>query len=313
MEPFGFLIVDKPQGMTSHDVVAHVRRGIGVRRIGHAGTLDPMATGVLVLCIGGATRLSEYLAGSDKQYAATIRLGTETDTYDADGKVVATADTSHLTREAVEAALARFQGEVWQTPPMYSAIKQGGKKLYELARQDKEVERPARLVRLNTYLFELELPDVHIMVGCSAGTYIRSIAHDLGAELGVGGHLTALRRVQSGDLHNPLPWDTLLDAMQDGTWRRFLIDEQVALSAIPALRLNDQQDRAVRHGRAFPRGDDPVEISDDAGAEQTRPEGVASPLRRAYAAGRFVAILEARGDHWHPAKVFRASGTEPTE
>jgi tRNA pseudouridine55 synthase len=304
MEPFGFLIVDKPQGMTSHDVVAHVRRGIGVRRIGHAGTLDPMATGVLILCIGGATRLSEYLAGSDKQYAATVRLGTETDTYDADGKVVATADTGHLTREAVEAALVHFQGEVWQTPPMYSAIKQRGKKLYELARQDKEVD---------TYLFELDLPDVHIMVGCSAGTYVRSIAHDLGARLGVGGHLTALRRVQSGDLHNPLPWDTLRDAMQDGTWRRFLIDEQVALSAIPALRLDDQQVRAVRHGRAFPRRDDPAEVSEDADAGQARPEGALSTLRRAYSAGRFVAILEARGDHWHPVKVFRTSGTELNE
>jgi tRNA pseudouridine55 synthase len=315
MEPFGFLVVDKPQGMTSHDVVAHVRRGIGVRRIGHAGTLDPMATGVLVLCVGAATRLSEYLAGSDKQYAATIRLGTETDTYDAEGKIVATADTSHLTREAVETALKHFQGEVWQTPPMYSAIKQGGQKLYELARQDKEVERPARLVRLDTYLFDLDLPDVHIMVGCSAGTYIRSVAHDLGANLGVGGHLTALRRVQSGDLHNPLPWDTLLDAMQDGTWRRFLIDEQVALSAISTLHLDDQQAQAVRHGRAIRRDDDPDQVSNDeragqVGAGQARPEPLSSSLRRAYAAGRFVAILEARGDLWHPAKVFRASGTE---
>src|SRR5512142_43882 len=152
MEPFGFLVVDKPQGLTSHDVVARVRRGIGVRRIGHAGTLDPMATGVLVLCIGTATRLSEYLAGSDKQYTATVRLGVETDTYDAEGTVVATADTSHLTHELIKAALNRFQGEVQQVPPMYSAIKIGGQKLYELARQNKEVERAARTVRLDTVL-----------------------------------------------------------------------------------------------------------------------------------------------------------------
>src|SRR5260221_6432690 len=127
MEPFGFLVVDKPQGMTSHDVVAEARRASHVKRIGHAGTLDPMATGVLVLCIGAATRLSEYVMASTKQYTATIRLGIETDSYDADGHVTATCNADQVSRADVDAALAHFQGEVEQIPPMYSAIKQGGK------------------------------------------------------------------------------------------------------------------------------------------------------------------------------------------
>src|SRR5713226_6175781 len=157
MEPFGFLVVDKPQGMTSHDVVAAVRRGTRIKRIGHAGTLDPMATGVLVLCIGAATRLSEYVMSSAKQYTTTIMLGVETDSYDADGMVIATHDADHISRTEVEAALAHFQGEVEQIPPMYSAIKQGGKKLYEMAREGKEVDRAARKVWLQTTLLDAPL------------------------------------------------------------------------------------------------------------------------------------------------------------
>ncbi len=198
MEPFGFLVIDKPPGMTSHDVVAWVRRGTGVKRIGHAGTLDPMATGVLVLCIGAATRLSEYVMSSHKVYTASIRLGIETDTYDADGQITATADASALTRSEVETALAHFQGEIDQIPPMVSALQQGGRRLYDLARQGIEVERAPRRVTLNIHLLDLNLPDLRLRVECSPGTYIRSLAHDLGAALGVGAHLTALRRKASG-------------------------------------------------------------------------------------------------------------------
>src|SRR5260221_10667163 len=138
MEPFGFLVVDKPQGMTSHDVISYVRRGIGVRRIGHAGTLDPMATGVLILCIGLATRLSEYVMSPHNRYTSTIRLGIETDTYDADGETLAVADSAHLTPGGSENALLHFQGEIEQVPPRYGAIKQDGTKLYKWARNGKE-------------------------------------------------------------------------------------------------------------------------------------------------------------------------------
>jgi tRNA pseudouridine55 synthase len=287
-EPFGFLVIDKPRGMTSHHVVARVRRGTGIRRIGHAGTLDPMATGILVLCIGEATRLSEYVMNSHKVYEATILLGVETNTYDADGQVVATADTSHLTPEVVEAALAHFQGEVQQRPPMYSALKHEGHRLYDLARQGEEIERQPRTVQLETVLLNMALPEVQLLIGCSPGTYIRSIAHDLGALLGVGGHLTSLCRMSSGSLREPIGWDTLTTAMQDGTWRRYLIDEHIALADMPALYLDDQQADDVLHGRMI-----------------QCVEHKAAPLCRAYAAGRLIAILESQGaDRWHPAKVF---------
>ncbi len=157
--PFGFLNIDKPAGMTSHDVVAQIRRLLrrdtGSRKVGHAGTLDPMATGVLVVCLGQATRLSEYMVESTKRYRARVRLGIETDTYDADGETVTTTDPGAITRQQVEAVLMQFRGDIDQVPPMYSAIKQGGRKLYELARQGKTVERPPRSVTL----YDLKLAD----------------------------------------------------------------------------------------------------------------------------------------------------------
>lgn len=287
MNPFGFLVVDKPQGSTSHDIVAKVRRGIGVKRIGHAGTLDPMATGVLVLCIGAATRLSEYVMASQKVYTATVKLGVETDTYDADGQVVATADTAHLSPQDIEAALSNFQGDVEQVPPMYSAIKQDGKKLYELARQGKEVERPSRQVHLQTELVELDLPILKIKVTCSAGTYIRSIAHDLGALLDVGAHLTQLRREASGSLHDPVMWDILVAAMTDGTWTQYLINERQALSQFPALHLTIEQTEDILQGRAILKTDN------------------SSDLCRAYSSdGQFIAILASHDNQRRPVKVF---------
>lgn len=288
MESFGFLVVDKPRGVTSHDIVMKVRRGTGVKGVGHAGTLDPMATGVLVMCLGGATRLSEYVMASEKLYTATVRLGIETDTYDAEGKVTSTADTSHLTRADIEAALTRFQGQVLQVPPMYSAIKQDGEKLYELARQGKEVKRNPRHVRLETQLVDVNLPDVRLMVKCSPGTYIRSIAHDLGAALGVGGHLIELRRLASGTLDEPIRWEMLLAAIEDGTWQQYMIDERKAIPHIPELHLSHAQTWDVQHGRSVPRSE-----SDE------------GKLRRAYdAMGQFLAIMEKRKDRWHPIKVF---------
>jgi tRNA pseudouridine55 synthase len=289
VEPFGFLVVDKPRGMTSHDIVASVRRGTGVKGVGHAGTLDPMATGVLVVCLGGATRLSEYVMASDKLYSATVRLGIETDTYDAEGKTTAAADTSHLTRADIEAALMAFQGQVLQVPPMYSAIKQGGEKLYELARQGKEVKRNPRHVRLETQLVDVNLPDVRLLVKCSPGTYIRSIAHDLGATLGVGAHLIELRRLASGALDEPIRWDMLFAAIEDGTWQQYMIDERKALPNIPALHLSHAQTWDVQHGRPVPRSESDGDVK----------------LQRAYdPMGQFLAIMEKRKDRWHPIKVF---------
>ena len=177
----GLLVIDKPSRITSHDVVQRVRRALRLRQVGHTGTLDPMATGVLVICVGTATRVSEYLLGHDKTYHATIRLGVETDTYDATGEVIATNEVG-VTRDQVEAALKVFVGPLQQVPPMHSAIKRDGQKLYELARAGIEVERAARSVTIHSIdLLDYQTPDLTLDVRCAAGTYIRSLAHDLGS------------------------------------------------------------------------------------------------------------------------------------
>jgi len=248
----GFLIIDKPRGVTSHDVVQRVRRALHVKQVGHTGTLDPLATGVLVICVGVATRVSEYLLGHDKAYRATIRLGVETDTYDATGEVVAT-HAVNVERADLEEALARFVGPLQQVPPMHSAIKRDGQKLYELARAGIEVEREARPVVIHSIeLLGYQAPDVTIDVRCSAGTYIRSLAHDLGAALGTGAHLNALRRTQVG----PFGLDQAIGLAEFETLARQSmtsvplrsIDE--ALNDWPKVIVNAaQRQRAVTGGR----------------------------------------------------------------
>lgn len=289
-EAIGFLVIDKPRGWTSHDTVAKVRRGTGIRRVGHAGTLDPMATGILVLCIGAATRLSEYVMTTTKTYEATICLGIETETYDAEGRIVSRGDPQAVRELTYEQILnALVQGEQDQVPPMYSAIKQGGQKLYDLARRGQTVVRTPRRVWIQSRIIAFDPPNVQLSIECSAGTYIRSIAHDLGAALGVGGHLTALRRTRSGTLTEPLAWQALAAAFADGSWPRYLIDERRALAHIPELLLDETQARAVLHGQSF----------------SSEPEPIAGELRRAYTPnGRFIAIVAARNGRWQPEKVF---------
>ncbi len=197
--PEGLLVVDKPGGMTSHDVVARVRRLAGIRRVGHAGTLDPMATGVLVLGLGRATRLLGHLAATDKEYAGTVRLGVATSTGDADGEVVGTADPSGITDEAVLAVLTELTGEIDQVPPAVSAIKIDGERAYKRARRGEDVEIPVRRVMVAAFgLVARRSADLDVRVTCSTGTYVRALARDLGGLLGVGGHLTALRRTRVG-------------------------------------------------------------------------------------------------------------------
>ncbi len=197
--PFGFLNIDKPLGLTSHDVVARVRRNLNVKKVGHAGTLDPLATGVLVVCVGAATRLSEYVMNTTKRYEALVHLGVETETYDAEGAIVAEQAVNHVTQTDVEQALTTFLGPIDQLPPIYSAIKQGGRKLYEIARAGETAELQPRHVTIYALdILDWQPPFVRIAVTCSAGTYIRSLAHDLGAALGVGGSLDGLTRTASG-------------------------------------------------------------------------------------------------------------------
>lgn len=248
----GLLLIDKPRGITSHDVVQRVRRALQTRQVGHAGTLDPLATGLLVVCAGQATRLSEYLLGHDKRYHATIRLGTETDTYDADGRVTATRPVT-VTRSDIDRALDRFVGAIEQVPPMHSAIKVGGEKLYDLARAGREVERPARAIMIYAIeVIDFVAPDVVIDVQCSAGTYIRSLAHDLGAALGTGAHVAALRRTAAGPfgLDQAIGLAEFEAAVQSGDERSYLQPIDAALRDWPSITLSAaQQQRAVTGGR----------------------------------------------------------------
>jgi tRNA pseudouridine55 synthase len=197
-QPAGILLVDKPRGKTAFSLVGALRRILKVRKIGHAGTLDPFATGVMVMLIGSAyTRLSDNFLGCDKEYIAKVRLGISTDTYDCDGQIKNTSDLIP-SLEQIHTAIEKFQGEIDQIPPMFSAKKQNGKKLYELARQGKTVDRPAVKVKVNVRILDYNYPYLNISVACSKGTYIRSIANDLGELLGCGAHLECLQRTRSG-------------------------------------------------------------------------------------------------------------------
>ena len=296
----GFLVVDKPGGMTSHDVVAHVRRGIQLKRIGHTGTLDPMATGVLILCLDEATRLAEYVTADQKEYIATVRLGIETDSYDADGQIVASVDASHITQAQFEAALVGFRGPILQTPPMVSAIKQGGVPLHEMARAGKTVERAARPVHIyDLMLLDWHGPDAVIRVVCSVGTYIRSIAHDLGEVLGVGAHLTTLRRTRVGQIDDPVAWPTLQTAFAEQNWQRFVIDETRPLQTLSTVTFDLGLVTAFRNGQPLHL---PATVPVDDGPDRT-------PIRVYDAARQMVGIGEFRVGRFWPVKVF--AGYQP--
>lgn len=208
----GILIVDKPSGFTSHDIVLFVRRRFGIKKVGHAGTLDPMATGVLVLLLGEATRLSNNLLSDDKEYEGRMMLGVRTDTHDMEGNRLSTRDISGLTEDAVRDAFNGFRGMIMQVPPMVSALKHNGERLYKLARKGIEVERKPRPVTIfDIRIRKIELPDVLFFVHCSKGTYIRKLADDVGEKLRCGAHLTGLRRIRSGrfTIDNAVSFDSL--------------------------------------------------------------------------------------------------------
>ncbi len=198
----GVLLIDKPSAHTSHDVVARLRGILRMKRIGHAGTLDPMATGLLVVLVGKATRISQYLTSVDKEYTGTIKLGSSTNTQDAEGEVLETRPVPELSEADVRAALNGFLGDQYQMPPMFSAIKIAGKALYKSARAGEEVVREPRFIRISQYdLTRWASPELDFRVLCTKGTYVRTLAHDLGQRLGCGAHLSALRRIASGNLN----------------------------------------------------------------------------------------------------------------
>jgi tRNA pseudouridine55 synthase len=209
----GALLVDKPSGPTSHDVVDVIRRCFNIKKVGHCGTLDPNATGLLIIVLGRGTKLSEKLMSDDKVYEGTIKFGETTDSYDSDGEITASLPVPPLTLEELNQAASAFVGDQMQKPPMVSAVKKGGVPLYKLARQGIEVEREARLIHIYNFKFsKYEEPLADFRLACTKGTYVRSIAHDLGQTIGCGAHLESLRRTVSGkfDVQNALALDSIL-------------------------------------------------------------------------------------------------------
>lgn len=280
----GLVVVDKAPDMTSHDVVARVRRLAGTRKVGHAGTLDPMATGVLVLGVERATRLLGHLMLTEKAYDATIRLGVSTTTDDAEGEVTATATTDGVAPDDVRAALARFVGDIEQVPTAVSAIKVDGKRAYARVRDGEQVELKARPVTIHELVVhEVALPDVRISVRCSSGTYVRAIARDLGAALGVGGHLTALRRTAVGPFD--LSVARTLDQLSEDVTVLPIAD--AARSTFPVVELDEEQAAHVRFGRAL-----------DLALPADGPHAVFAP------GGEFLALYERRGQQARPVAVF---------
>jgi tRNA pseudouridine55 synthase len=264
----GLVLVDKPAGITSHDVVGRVRRVAGTRKVGHAGTLDPMATGVLVLGVNRATRLLGHLTLEDKTYDATVRLGQTTVTDDAEGEVVATAPASEVAEAAVRDALAAFSGEIAQVPSAVSAVKVGGQRSYKRVRAGEQVELAPRLVTIHRlevrgFRRDGDLLDVDVTVTCSSGTYVRAIARDLGAALGVGGHLTALRRTAVGDLRADETHP--LDVLERAGDPHLLGMPELARRFFPHTAVDAATARAVAFGQklelTLPAADRPVALT----------------------------------------------------
>ena len=300
----GLVIVDKPGGMTSHDVVARIRRLAGTRRVGHAGTLDPMATGVLVVCVEKATRLLGHLTLTEKEYDATIRLGQATDTDDAEGEVVSETSAAGVRPERLAAAVAALRGEISQVPPAVSAIKVAGQRAYKLTREGAPPELAARTVTVREFVLRdvrrgpgligpdvigpdvigADLLDADVSVTCSSGTYIRALARDLGAALGVGGHLTRLRRTRvgpyrAGDAHT-------LDALARSF--ELLPLAEAAAAAFPRLDLPADQADRLAHGGRLPAG----------GADETGPVAAFGPD------GALIALVTAAEGRYRPLAVF---------
>ncbi len=292
----GIINLNKPQGKTSFQMVALVRRLTGVRKTGHSGTLDPAATGVLPILIGRATKLASFLTDSAKTYRAEIEFGRSTTTYDSSGDTIDEGDTSSLTFETIEKKLERFRGDIEQIPPMFSALKHQGKPLYKLARAGIEIARAPRKL----HIFRLEIqnwqtPLLSVEVECSKGTYIRSLAHDLGQTLGCGAHLKALIRVQTGPFHidQSVTTDQLETGFQNNSWQSFVHSPDIALSRLTAITIKASEKSNITQGK-------PVTPVDEQEASKNE-------LVRVYSEeGQFLALVHFNQETglWHPKKVF---------
>lgn len=294
----GILPVEKGPGVTSFQVVAHLRRVLRAPRIGHGGTLDPAATGLLPILIGEATKLTPYLVDLDKEYVATVRLGVTTETQDLSGAVVATAPVPPLDRADLEAALGRFVGTIRQVPPMYSALRRGGRRLHELAREGVEVEREPREITIHAITLEsVTPPDFVIRVRCGKGTYIRTLAADVGIALGCGAALAGLVRSRVGPytLEAAVGWDEVREARgDDRLWARLLAPD-TALAALAPVRLDANGARAFAHGQTVAAGDR------------------VSGLLRVYGPdGALLGVGQGQGDRVKPERLLHADPPRPS-
>ncbi len=299
----GIINVNKPPGMTSFRIVSLIRKWSRERRAGHAGTLDPFATGVLPVCLGQGTRVAEFLAEGDKTYRATMELGTSTDTYDLNGRVMEKSDASAVTSEQLEKTLASFRGPILQIPPMYSALRRGGKRLYELARAGIEVPREARSVNLSRLeLLDWQPPLFTVEVECSKGTYIRSLGHNIGQALGCGSHLKALVRIRNGpfSLEDSIPLPDLEEAFRDGYWHNLIYPLDFVLTHWQAAILDEAGEHALQRGQSLPfaREDNPSWSGDSR-----------NRCRVYTRDGRILALLrwDAANSLWQPDKVFETA------
>ena len=292
-------MIDKPAGWTSFDVVARARRLLGQKQVGHAGTLDPAATGVLPLAVGMATKTLEFLNDASKTYLAEVTFGVATDSHDIEGRVTHTADVAGLTADAIEATLVTFRGPREQIPPMYAAIKVGGQKLYDLARRGEEIPRAPRPVTFYCLeMLEWDLPTATLLVDCSKGTYIRALARDLGAALGTGAYLSNLVRLRAGPFHlcQAFTIDELTRIDLSAAWPWVALHPDIPVQKWPALVLDQDATRRWRQGSAIP---------DERGA--------AGPIRVYDTAGEWLGTGDATpdGPGWRPRKVVAAERVPP--
>ncbi len=298
MNTDGFLNINKPEGKTSFNIVAWFRRVTQEKHVGHAGTLDPIATGVLPICFGQATRVVQFLTDNSKTYLAQIELGTATDTFDREGKIIQHGDTSGITSTLIEKALIPFHGSIEQVPPIYSALKHRGRRYYELARAGMPIKlKPRRVEIINLELVDYQPPLITINVECSKGTYIRSLAHDLGQHLGCGAHLKNLVRLRCGPFHieGALSLSQIEDAFQQGNWKELLHPVDSPLLGWKAAVVDKRNELAIRNGLSLP-------------LSEKHP--LSEKYCRAYSLdGLFIAVLQFIPEKklWHPEKVFSLS------
>ncbi len=310
----GIINLIKPRGGTSFRATQLIRQWSGEQHIGHTGTLDPMASGVLPICLGQGTRVAQFITAETKVYRTDIRLGITTDSYDATGKIIEERDTSTITLSQIEKTLQSFQGNIEQKPPMYSALKQQGKRLYSLARKGIEVERPSRKINIiNLELLDWHSPTISIKVECSKGTYIRTLAFDIGKSLGCGAHMSDLIRLKCGPfcIEDGVTLPEIKDAFQNNYWQHYVYPLDTHLMSWPAVIVNRETQQMIENGKHLDL-EAPVNNDNILSLSGEKMINNMDYCRVYTSGGQLIAIMQYEHDSklWHPEKVFSRSKTE---